>query len=333
MKLRIIVVSFACVFALAIAGQAGEGGVVKLAGKWLAKADTPNGPVDLVFDIHQEGDRLTGTAVVFDTTTAINSLKFDEGKFSGEITVMGGNYRLAATLAEGKMTGTWEEVAGEYKGTWTAEHVTDAPVAAVIGSWDITATTPEGDASYLLELNQEGDALTGTIGGDMGTAPLTALSYKDGNLHFEVDGGGNLYVIDGALEGESLKGRWAVSGGGESGTWSGKRKGGAAGAASAPHANLGGTWDGSADTADGTMTFEMQLQQDGDSLSGQIPTPEGTVTLQKVSLAGGKLVFEVDYMGGTYRIEAALEGDSLNGKWSALDGSDSGRFSARKKSL
>ncbi len=333
MKLRIIIVSLACVCALAIAGHASQGGAVKIAGKWLAKADTPNGPVDLMFDIQQEGDRLTGTAVVFETTTPINSLKFDDGKFSGEITVMGGNYRLAATLAGGKMTGTWEEVAGEYRGTWTAEQATVAPVSGVVGSWDITAATPEGDAAYLLELNQDGDALTGTIGGEMGAAPLTALSYKDGTLHFEVDGGGNLYIVDGALEGETLKGRWAVSGGGESGTWSGKRKGGAPGAASPAQANLGGTWDGSADTADGTMTFEMQLQQNGSALAGQIPTPEGTVTLQKVSFAGGKLVFEVEYMGGTYRIEATLEGDSLDGKWSAVDGSDSGRFAARKKTL
>lgn len=333
MKLRIIIVSLACVFAFVIAGQASPGGAVKIAGKWLAKADTPNGPVDLVFDIQQEGDRLTGTAVVFETTTPINSLKFDDGKFSGEITVMGGNYRLAATLAGGKMTGTWEEVAGEYRGTWTAEQATVAPVSAIVGSWDITAAMPEGDAAYLLELNQEGDALTGTIGGEMGAAPLTALSYKDGTLHFEVDGGGNLYIVDGALEGETLKGRWAISGGGESGTWSGKRKGGAPGAASPAQANLGGTWDGSADTADGTMTFEMQLQQNGSALAGQIPTPEGTVTLQKVSFTGGKLVFEVDYMGGTYRIEATLEGDSLDGKWSAVDGSDSGRFAARKKTL
>jgi len=330
MKIRIILSSLACMLAFAIALPAGQAGVQTIAGKWLAKADTPNGPMDLVFEIYQEGNQLTGTALVFETSTPISALRFDGGKFSGEITVMGGNYRLAATLNEGKMAGTWEQVGGDYKGTWTAQREAVAPATGIVGAWDIVAITPDGNAMYLLELNKQGDALSGTIGGDMGTAALDALSYRDGKLHFEVDGGGAVYVIDGALEGDNLKGRWAISGGGESGTWSGKRKG-AAGSTAPTQVSLGGTWDGSAETPDGTRTFQIVLQQNGDTLAGQIPTPDGNVTLQKVSLSGGKLVFEVEYMGGTYRIEATLDGSSLKGKWSAVDSGDSGLFTAQKK--
>jgi hypothetical protein len=331
MKTRSTLSSFAFMFLLAIAMPAGQAGAQTIAGKWLAKADTPNGPMDLVFEIQQEGSQLKGTAIVFDTSTPISALRFDDGKFSGEITVMGGNYRLAATLTGGKMTGTWEQVGGEYKGTWTADRAPSAPAAGIAGAWDIVADTPDGNAAYLLELNQQGDALSGTIGGDMGSAPLDALSYKDGKLHFQVDGGGTVYIIDGALEGEGLKGRWNTAGGGPSGTWSGKRKGAAAGSATPAQASLVGTWDGSADTPDGTVTFQMLLQQNGDALAGQIPTPDGNAALQKVSFSGSMLVFEVDYMGGTYRIEAALEGTSLKGKWSSVTGSESGPFTAQKK--
>jgi hypothetical protein len=331
MKTRTILISFALAFSFAITLPAGQAGAQTIAGKWLGNADTPNGPVDLVFEIRQEGNQLTGTATLFETPTPISALRFDDGKFSGEITVMGGSYRLLATVNEGKMTGTWEQVGGDYKGTWTAAREAAAPASGIAGTWEIVAVTPDGDASYLLELNRQGDGFTGTIGGDMGTASLDALSFKDGKLHFEVDGGGTVYIIDGALEGDNLKGRWAISGGDASGTWSGKRKGAAAGSAAPAQASLGGTWEGSADTPDGTMSFQMLLQQNGDNLTGQIPMPDGTVTLQKVSFSGGKLVFEVDYMGGTYRFEATLDGLSLKGKWSSVDGSDSGSFTAQKK--
>jgi len=327
MSTRIILSTFACIFSLAIALPANQAGVQTIAGKWLGNADTPNGPVDLAFEIQQDGNQLKGSATVFETSTPISALRFEDGKFSGEITVMGGNYRLVATVSEGKMTGTWEQVGGDYKGTWTAERATVAPAAGIAGTWDIVAEMPDGRATYLLELNQQGDALSGSIGGDMGSAPLDALSYKDGKLHFEVDAGSGVYVIDGALEGEGLKGRWTVSGGGDSGAWSGKRKGSAASA----QTSIAGTWDGSADTPDGTMAFQMLLQQNGDALTGRIPMPDGAVTMNKVSFSGGKLVFEVDYMGGTYRFEATLDGNSMKGKWSSVDGSDSGQFSAQKK--
>ena len=331
MKTRITLSSFAFMLSLVMALPASQAGAQTVTGKWLAKADTPNGPMDLVFDLQQEGNQLKGTATVFDTLTPISALQFTDGKFSGEISVMGGTYRLAATVTGGKMAGAWEQVGGEYKGTWTAERAASAPAAGIAGAWDIVADTPDGNATYLLELNQQGEALSGTIGGDMGSAPLDALSYKDGKLHFAVDGGGTVYIIDGQLEGESLKGRWAISGGGPSGTWSGKRKGAAAGSAPAAQASLAGTWDGSADTPDGTMTFQILLQQNGDALAGHIPMPDGNISLQKVSFSGGKLVFEVEYMGGTYRFEAALDGTSLKGKWASVNGSDSGQFNAQKK--
>ncbi len=333
MKTHTTLGSFAVMLALAIVLPASQAGAQSIAGKWLANADTPNGPVELVFEILQEGSQLKGTATVFDTLTPISALRFDDGKFSGEITVMGGNYRLVASVSGSKMSGTWEQVGGEYKGTWTAERAATASATGIAGAWDIVADTPDGNVAYLLELNQQGDALSGTIGGDMGSAPLDALSYKDGKLHFEVDPGGGIYVIDGTLEGDNLKGRWAVSGGGPSGTWSGKRKGAAAGSAASAQASVAGTWDGSAETPDGTMTFQMVLQQNGDALSGQIPTPDATIAMQKVSFSGGKLAFEVDYAGGTYRIEAALEGTTLKGKWSSVNSGDSGSFTAQKKNL
>lgn len=327
MKTRITLSCFASILALAMFLPASQTGAQAIAGKWLGNADTPNGPVELVFEIQQDGSQFKGTATVFETSTPISALRFEDDKFSGEITVMGGNYRLAATVNGGKMSGTWEQVGGEYKGTWTAERAAAMPVAGIAGAWDIVADTPDGNVPYLLELNQQGDVFSGTIGGDMGSAPLDALSYRDGKLHFEVDAGGTVYVIDGALEGDNLKGRWTVTGG-PSGTWSGKRKGAAAGSA---QASLAGTWDGSAETPDGTMTFQMLLQQSGDALAGHIPMPDGNVALKKASFSGGRLVFEVDYMGGTYRFEAASDGSTLKGRWSSVDGSDSGSFTAQKR--
>ena len=58
MKTLVTLSTITLMFMLAIAMPASQGGTQTIAGKWLAKADTPNGPVDLVFEIQQEGNQV-----------------------------------------------------------------------------------------------------------------------------------------------------------------------------------------------------------------------------------------------------------------------------------
>jgi len=242
---------------------------------------------------------------------------------------MGGNYKLSGIVSEGKISGTWAQVGGEDKGTWTAERQPDAPAASgIAGSWDSVAVTSGGDLAAVLSLKQEASSLNGSMSSEMGTVPLSAVSFAESKLHYEIQLGDTVYKVDATMEGDKLKGQWAPVAGGEGGPWSASRK---SAAAPTPEATVTGTWNASAGSPDGNLDFQLELRQEAGSLAGEIVAPEGRLTLQKVSFSGGKLAFEVAYEGGTYRIEADLDGPKLAGKWTAVGGTDTGTFSAQKK--
>ena len=324
---RIIFGNLVFVLVLGLAAAAGQAGSPAVVGKWLAKAETPNGLMDIVFDIKQDGGRLSGTALMFQSVIPLSGLQFENGNLVAELSVMGGNYKLSGTVSEGKIAGTWEQVGGGDKGTWTAERAPDVPAApGIAGTWDSVAVTPGGELAAVLSLKQEGGGLTGTMSSDRGSVSLSALAFAEGKLHFEIELGGAVYKVDAAMEGDKLKGQWTPAAGGEGGQWSASRKG-----APAQEATVAGTWNASAGGPDGTLDFQLELRQDAGALTGEIVAPEGRLTLQKVSFSDGRLAFEVQYMGGTYRIEASQDGAKLTGKWTAVGGSDTGTFSAQKK--
>jgi hypothetical protein len=194
------------------------------------------------------------------------------------------------------------------------------------------AVTPGGDLKAVLDVKQDAASLTGSLSFETGTAPVTAVTFKDGKFHFEVDLGGTVYAVNAELQGSALKGKWSPVAGGEGGDWSATRKGTEPAAAAAPvQESLAGTLDATAESPDGNLSVQMQLQQTGESISGQLVAADGSIAIQKPTFAAGKLSFEVEYMGGTYRIELALEGAKMTGKWTAVGGTDTGKFYAQKK--
>ena len=336
MRRRIVSAVLTVALILGVSLVMGQTGSQAILGKWLAKAETPNGPMDLEFEFKLEGSQLTGTASVMGNVVPMANVKFDGSKLTGEIIAGADTYQIAANLSEGKLSGNWQQSGSETKGTWSAERAAPAPAAAggggVAGSWDTVAVTPGGDLRAVLDVKQEAAGLAGVLNSEMGTIAVSAVTFKDGKLHFEIDIGGTLYAVDADLQGDALKGKWSPVGGGEGGDWSGTRK--AAGpppaAVPAPE-SLAGDWEATAESPDGNLAFQMQLKQSGESVSGQLVAPDGSIALQKPAYAAGKLSFEVEYMGGTYRIELTLEGGKLTGKWAAVSGTESGKFYAQRK--
>ncbi len=305
-------------------------------GKWLGKAETPNGPIEIEFEFKQDGNLLTGTAALMQSTISLSAIKFEEPNLSVELAFGGNSYKMLGALKDGKFSGSWEQIGGDMKGTWIAER-RPAPIVAtsaatgISGSWNTISVTPNGELALTLDLKQEGEKVSGTLTSEMGSAPIQAASFKENKLQFNVDLGGTVYRVEGNLLENAFDGKWYPSAGGEGGSWRATRRAAAPPQAAAEPVNVEGTWQSTAVTPDGELPFDVVLKQAGGVLSGQIVTPDGTLSLQKVSFSESNLSFEVDYMGGTYRIEATLAGNKFTGKWSSVSGSDTGAWSAVRK--
>jgi hypothetical protein len=314
-------------------------GVESLLGKWQVKAETPNGPLDLEFEFRQESGQIQGTASTVQGSVPFSAIKFEGTKLAMDLALGDSTYKLNATLQEGKLDGTWEQVGGAMKGTWTAVRsaapapVTASPAGGVLGSWNTVAVTPNNDITATLELKQEGEKLTGVISSDMGSLPIQAASFKDNKLQFDLELGGNTYRVSATLAGDKLDGGWAPAAGGEGGAWRATRKAVAVPVAPAPQATPGivGSWNVVAVTPEGNMQFVAEIKQAGADLTGSVVTPDGRITMQKLVIADNKLTFEVDYMGGTYRVEATVTDDKLSGKWFAVGGGEGGALSGERK--
>ncbi len=332
MKKSLILVSLSLLLASGADPIPARADIRAILGKWLAKAETPNGPMEVEFELKQEGDLLTGTAKLFQGSIPLSAVKFEDPNLAIDLSFEGGTFKLRGVLKEGKFSGTWEQVGGDVKGTWTAERraapVVTAAAGGISGIWASVATTPNGELPLSLELKQEGDKVTGSLSSDMGSLPIQAGSFKENKLQFDVEIGTNVYRVQATLQEDKFTGNWAPAGGGEGGAWSAKRK-----AEPAPEAitALDGTWDSVATTSGGDLRFQMVFKQSGETVTGHAITPDGNLSIQKGSLIGDKFTFQIEFQGGTYRVDATLTGGKLTGKWSAIDGTDSGAWSAERR--
>jgi len=315
-----------------------QAGVESLVGKWIGKAETPNGPLDLQFEFKQQGNQLVGSAMLMQTAVNFSAVKFEDPQLSFELSFGGGNYRLSSTVKDGKLSGTWEQIGGDLKGSFSAERQgTPAPLTTgggIAGDWNSVAVTPNGEIVANLNLKLEGENLSGVISSDQGSLEILKASFKDGKLQFDLDLGGNVYRIEAAFKDDKFTGKWSSVGGGESGAWSAARKAGAAaaGSAAAPKEPvLNGDWNSIATTPNGDLSLTLALKQEGDAVTGTLVSPEGSVPLLKGTFNGGKLNFEVKLGENLYRVDLTLADGKLRGSWKQVDGAESGNITAERK--
>jgi hypothetical protein len=340
---KVVLVSLAILLVCGLSLRTGIAGSESLVGKWLVKAETPNGTRELEFEFKLDGTTLTGFASSTQGSVPLSALKFEDPNFSSELNAGSDVYKITGTLKEGKLSGTWEQTGRDSKGAWTAERkAAAAPAAApaaaggIAGLWNTVAATPNGDLPALMELKMEGDKLSGEIRSDMGSMPIQAASFSGKALQFDLVLGNSTYRIQATLEGDKLTGGWGPAAGGEGGAWNATRRAAPPAekpvpAASAPAPAAAGTWMVVAQTPEGPMQFQVEIKQAGSTLTGVMITPGGSIPLQKPEFTDNKLIFLVNFQGGTYRVETTMAGDKLSGKWSAVDGSDNGTLTAERK--
>jgi hypothetical protein len=209
-----------------------------------------------------------------------------------------------------------------------------APPVNVLGTWDATVTTQEGQTIPVqLKLKKDGDKIVGTITSDMGQAPVeaevkgTALSVW---FDFRGQNGTMAIEMDGTVTGDSVKGTMLVDGQG-GGQWSGARsKEGKDGkdtkdskepstAPSTPSTpstpSLTGSWNVTVELPSMTATPTLVLKQDGEKLTGDY-----------VSAQYGKFPITGTIKGADVSFWFAMnvEGTALNVTYTGTVGKDGG---------
>jgi hypothetical protein len=224
--------------------------------------------------------------------------------------------------------------------TTTTTTTTTAP-ADVLGTWNATVTTQQGQAIPVqLKLRKDAEKIVGTISSDMGEAPVQAeVKGKALTVSFTFQGQNGPMAIEmaGAVDGDAVKGTMAI-GGQAGGEWSGTREkaapasstSSAASTASIP--SLTGTWNVTVELPNMTASPTLVLKQDGEKLTGDYVSTQygkfpitGTVKGADVSLSFGMNVdgnaLNVTYAGtadkdGTLK-GSANYGDMMSGTFSA----------------
>jgi hypothetical protein len=233
-----------------------------------------------------------------------------------------------------------------------AQPAAPAASADVVGTWNVSFTTPQQVIPAQLVLKKNGDKLAGTVSSQMGSAPVEAQ--VKGNVleiwfTFQGQNGPMAIEMTGNIEGDTVKGAMAI-GGSPHGEWSATRARTDAEAKNTKDAkdakdakdskdaakvDLSGTWNVSVELPNMTATPTLVLKQDGEKLTGDYVSTQygkfpitGTVKGSDVTLSfvmnieGNAL--NVAY-AGTVDKDGALSGTVTYGDLA------SGTFSASKK--
>jgi hypothetical protein len=208
------------------------------------------------------------------------------------------------------------------------------------GEWDAAMNTPGGVRNFKLTFKVEGEKLTGTVGRDTGSLPLTGTAKgNDVQFSYTVNYNGNDLVLTmtGKITGNDIKGTVSFGGMAED-EWTAKRAGAAA-ATPAPvassttnQADVSGSWDVEVQTEQGSGNPSFTFKQDGEKLTGQYKGAFGEAPLTG-SVKGDKIEFSMKVSGqveGTVTYTGTTDGKTMKGKVS-LAGIGEGTFTGKKK--
>ncbi len=199
--------------------------------------------------------------------------------------------------------------------------------ANVVGSWDITIDSPQGQNKALLVIKKDGDKLTGSIKGARGERPLETVSVTGSEITFtmkaNVQGQDMIFTYKGKAEKDSMKGN-ADFGGFAEGTWSAvPHKEDATATSPAPAApaagatNITGVWNFTVETSAGSGSPTFTFKQDGENLTGTYKGQFGEAPLTgTVKGADVKFTIKVNAQGQDLTINyvGKIEGkDSMKG--------------------
>lgn len=213
--------------------------------------------------------------------------------------------------------------------------------ASVAGEWDAAMNTPGGTRNFKVKFKVDGEKLTGEVGRDTGSLPLTGtIKGKDIQFSYTVKYNENDLVLTmtGKVDGDNIAGTVSFGGMAED-SWSAKRAGGgtapagaAASSASSAKVDVTGAWDVEVQTEQGAGNPAFTFKQDGEKLTGTYKGLLGESTLTG-TVKGDKIEFSFKVSGqleGTVSYTGTTDGKTMKGKLS-LAGMGEGTFTGKKK--
>lgn len=196
----------------------------------------------------------------------------------------------------------------------------------LVGTWNITLTSPQGTHPTTMTIREEGGQLAGAVTGLPGTTPVVVKTSESGvTMTFSVDYQGQPIpvVMSGKVSGADIKGTVDYASGGAAGDFSGSK----AGAATAAAGNsLTGVWT---ITGDGGGGYSFKFSHQGAAVNGVLITPDGAELPVKGTFENNalKLAVTSDSVSGT--VTGTLDGEALKGSYDI--GGNAGSWSAVRK--
>lgn len=223
-----------------------------------------------------------------------------------------------------------------------------AAQTSLTGTWKASFVTPDHTYPARLELSQDGDTLTGTVGSDQGEMKLTG-TVQGQTINFKFDtrdpgGSGNTLAIGvSATSGsDGLKGDFSVDGN-PTGTFSAARETSTPAASPAPAASksasavavdVTGTWEVQVATSSISASPAMMLKQEGEKITGQYQSQQYGQFPLTGTLKDGKieLTFVMSVEGNNINVlySGTVDKDGIKGTVNYGDLMD-GTFTATRK--
>jgi hypothetical protein len=218
-----------------------------------------------------------------------------------------------------------------------------AQTADVTGKWDMSFNTQQGAMQSVMNIQKDGDKLSGTITGPQGDLPI-AVTLKEKAITIEAaitTPNGNInMVMTGTVDGDSMKGT-VDFGGRSSADWSAKRTGPPpAQTKPAPDkpaqdqkSTMTGIWQFEVQHAAGTSTPMLNITQTGEKLSGKYAGSYGESDLVG-SIKGTDFTFTVEINAQGTMIKATyvgtLDKDTVKGNVTFTEMGE-GTFTGKRK--
>lgn len=212
-----------------------------------------------------------------------------------------------------------------------------AQSASVAGEWDAAMNTPGGTRNFKIKFKVDGEKLTGEVGRDTGSLPLTGtIKGNDIQFSYTVKYNDNdlALTMTGKVDGDNIAGTVSFGGMAED-SWSAKRAGGAAPAvasSASSKVDVSGAWDVEVQTEQGSGSPAFTFKQDGEKLTGTYKGLLGESMLAG-TVKGDKIEFSFKVSGqveGTVTYTGTTDGKTMQGKLS-LAGLGEGTFKGKKK--
>jgi len=285
------------------------------AGRWKLAANAPDGNTyNVTLVVKEEGGKLTGVLDSERGQVPLQNVVYANGELRFDLVLDMGAIPFRLKIDGDKIAGSLTAPDGS-TGSVTGQREASASPASAAGKWEISATDPDGTARRAtLELNQDGEKLTGQIVLDSGeTLPVSAGKVSADAISFRISIGDGDIDVTGKIAGDTVAGEYTMPGG-EKGKFTARR----AGAAS-----LSGKWKVVAKDAEGNeIRSTLDLKVEGDRLTGVIATENGdSAPLIEGKVQGETFSFKIYVGDGNIDVKGRLENGRLSGEYVTPNGS------------